>query len=201
MLSTAHQRRIANVVILLSLTVTAGCYREFVSQAELAPNNQWHSEKASSGVFLVGPEIKIAVRTSNRLSRFNDYREGTYLGISLYFSTERPDFRFNPTDVSVYLPGSGKVEPSRVRLVLAGLGNSPNWMCGNYPFVDFGRGPLYNIRRGFCAELYFDIAPPSPKTEFKMKIHGLFSGDERVAIPDIYFREGKVWVLEFLLGH
>ncbi len=194
-MSSFAQRSIALLATILALNFLQGCYRHPISQPQLEPNTKWHSEEAGIGASLHSPDSEIFIRASNSIST-----DTTYFGVSFWFDPKRPGLQFDPNDVTLSIDGVGQIRPARFNLVFAGDNSRlVMWKCGNYPPVDFGPGPPYKLRRGFCAELYFDIKPPSPKTEFRMQIHGFYSATGRVTVPDIYFREAEVKVWDFLV--
>jgi hypothetical protein len=183
-------------LILLSAALLQGCFSARVSEAFIEPSAKWRSESAGRVTSLYGPDIEIVLRTSNVVASFVK-QDSDRFGISLYFDPKTQNFRFDPTEVTLLLPGKAEQKPSRINIEFAGLGKSVDWKCGNYPKIDFGPGPAYAIFRGFCVDLYFDTSPPSPDTDFGLHIAGLTWNGEQIVIPDIRFRKGSFWILDF----
>lgn len=149
---------------------------------------EWRSEAKGSGVFLHGPDIEIMVKASNEIPTFSRKTLFDYFGISLLFDPKQAGFKFNPKEVSLFLPEMGELRPWSINLKVSGGGPGyAGWECGNYSAVDAKLGPSYALHRDFCVELYFAMKPPSPDTQFKMRIRGLMYHGEPIRVPELHF--------------
>lgn len=185
-----------NLILLTVLTVglLQGCY-VYVSEAyiDASANPEWHSENEARFSILRGRGISIYLRASNTNPHFSG-KDANHFGISLWFDTVEKDFKFNPDGVFITFGGAEKLNPEKVIMKSAGLrSDAAGWRCGNYPVKNFGLGPSYALHRGFCVELYFGIAPPSPEVSFSMHLEGLTQNNKKVFVPEIRFRKGSFW--------
>jgi hypothetical protein len=184
------------VLFLVSALLLVGCVRAQVSEAFIEPSTEWRSEDWAATTLLFGPDIEIGIRASNINSPYTKKKDADYFGISLWFDSKGQDFKFDPADVLLFLPGLASLKPSQIKIEFAGLSpKTVGWKCGNHPKVDLGPGPMYALRRGFCVELYFDTETPSPATQFSMHIEGLTRDGRRIVVPTIYFRNGSFWIV------
>lgn len=186
------------ILIFMGAALLQGCH-VIVSEAyiEPNPNTDWYSENKARFSILHSHGIAIYVRASNTdPSSFGNKLYPNYFGVSLWFNTEGNDFRFNPNEVFLSFADVEKLKPVKIKLESAGLSaHDAGWECGNYPTKDFGPGPSYVLRRGFCVELYFNVNAPSPETSFSMRLDSLMRGDKQIVVPEIRFRKGSFWVI------
>lgn len=186
---------------LVAMTVSiamAGCMSASLSRPYVDPASGWKSEDASRAQKIAGPDVGIYVKASNRISRASDETQRPQFGISLYFEPLVDDLDFNPQNVSLLVPGHPPLVPSKVVLQFAGNNQGLDiWDCGRYPPHDFGPAPQYRLRRGFCADLYFAIRPPSPDSEFALQINGLSRKGVALAVPELRFKKGEALVRIF----
>lgn len=169
-----------------------GCVSLSLSRAFVDPGTGWLSEAAGRGQRIIGHEVDIFVKTSNSFSKLEDGTKSDTFGVSLYFIPKIENLEFIPSGVSLMFPGVPAIKPARINLKNAGY-NASIWECGPYPIANFGPGPHYVLRRGFCVDLYFNVRPPSPDTEFMLRIPELIQNSRRISIPDLKFKKGTLF--------
>lgn len=188
------------VVFVLGAVSLCGCVNTSLSRAYVDPGIGWSSETAGRGQRIIGPAVDIYVKASNSISNLKDETKSNTFGVSLYFIPQVENIEFIPSGVSLLLTGSPAIKPMRYDLMVTGNNSGLDiWDCGhyNYPLVNLGSGPQYILRRGFCAELYFDVRPPTPETEFVLRISGLTRNGEQIRVPDLRFKKGGVRTVDF----
>lgn len=205
-ISFAHVLRIAASV--LGVVSLYGCASTLLSRASVDPGTGWSSEVAGRGQRIIGHDVDIYVKASNSVSSLEDETKRDTFGVSLYFVPKVDNLKFMPAEVSLLLAGTPAIKPMRFDLMIAGNNAGLNiWECGQrysepigkfiYPVVNFESGSQYTLRPGFCADLYFDVQPPSPDTEFVLRIPDLIQNNERIKIPDLQFKKGSGGIIDF----
>jgi hypothetical protein len=177
-----------------------GCYSASLSRAFVDPTTGWSSEVSGRAQRIVGPNIDIYVKTSNRVSRVNNETEMAIFGVSLFFVTRIDGLEFDPAAVSLLIPGLVEMKPAQFYLKSTGNNSGLDiWDCGHYryPPADFGSGPRYVVRSGLCVDLFFDVSPPSPETEFVLRIPAFARNEEELRVPDLRFKKGTVRIVDF----
>lgn len=180
------------ILCVSAVTFLPGCYRQFVSIADLPQNT------AGSGKLLV-PGLGVIIRASNETSRSFLQVPSTF-EMSFWFNPAHPGFRFDPkkvrlvfADGDVVVPGgvvtiSDASDPSRVH----------TWKCWSNRRLPIEGSPPYALRSGYCFELYFNAPPPPADAPFTVYLDGLTREGRAVDVPPIGFKEGSFWVWDFL---
>lgn len=196
-----HLQRIA--ISVFSAMSLYGCVSSAsLSRAFVDPETGWSSQAWGRSQRIVGHDVDIYVKTSNSISSLKDETKRDTFGVYLFFVPRMDNFKFIPTEVSLLLPGLPAIKPMRFNLQVTGNNSSADMPdCGhyNYPKVDFGSGPQYTLQPGFCADLYFDVQPPLPDTEFVLRITEITHNDRRIDVPDLQFKKGvfEYWARPF----
>jgi hypothetical protein len=141
------------------------------------------------------------VKASNSVSRVADETKSNIFAISLQFVPRiEDDLEFVPSEVTLLVPGLNPMKPTRVdRIKLIGYSMSMNiWDCGHGQLEKYEAGERYSIKKGFCLNLYFDTQPPSPDTEFILRLPELIRDKVEIKVPDLYFKKDKVMIYDFL---
>ena len=193
-------RTFSRSAIILACTLgVCGCSSALVSRAFVDDGTGWSTEVAGRAQRVVGKDVDIYVKTSNRISPIDDETARDYFGVSLFFNPKTDGLRFVPANISLTLADFPSVKPSRIDVKYAGNNSALDiWDCGPYKSGGFGPGPQYVVRRGFCVDLYFyGVVPPSPDTEFVMRIGELVAEGRRITVPALNFRKGYIWTSPF----
>lgn len=201
------RKRFTNLLrIVISVFGVASLYgcvsSSSLSRAFVDPATGWSSKTWGRSQCVVGPDVEFCVKVSNSVSNLKDETKNSIFGVSLYFEPKVDDLKFIPTETSLLLPGLPAIKPMRFDLQVTGNNSSADMSdCGhyNYPLVDFGLGPQYALRGGFCADLYFEVQPPSPDTEFVLRIPDIIRDNGRIRVPDLHFKKGvfEYWARPF----
>lgn len=182
-------RRLLGIVGLLSL---AGCFQQIVSTADLPRN----TEPGGRGQLLT-PGLGVIIRTSNETDR-SWSRKPSGFEISLWFAPMQKGFQFDPHRTRlllsdrVFLPKqvvtvSRASDPTRAHTFSC-------WSNDRSPIP--GEAP-YELRLGYCFELYYDVMPPSPDTSFSLHLDGLSKDDKALSVSQVQFKRGSFRVFPF----
>jgi hypothetical protein len=194
----ALMRRIVIVFCVVSL---CGCYSASLSRPYVEFGSGWSSEVWGRAQRITFQDIDIFVKASNRVSKVNDETKRDTFAVSLQFIPEiEDDLEFVPSEVTLLIPGQNPMKPTRVDRMIP-LGYSIHldiWDCGHGQLETFEPGKRYVVRKGFCVNLYFDTRPPSPDTEFTLRLPDLIRNDVRISVPDLHFKKDTVGIYDFL---